>query len=84
MDDNEKKLLLAVAFDEANNTYTVDLGKGSSVPETAFVMSVVIRCLLKDGIIKSVDEVTTLITKYLTDSQYDEVQEVQDDEQKTE
>ena len=73
--DNEKKILMTVAFDEDKNTYTVDLGAGSSVPETAFAMSVVIKCLINDGIIKDSKEVTDLINKYLTDPQYKELKE---------
>lgn len=73
--ENEKKILMAVAFNESNNTYSVDLGAGSSVPETAFSMSIVIKCLIKDGIIKDAREVTDLINKYLTDPQYNEVKE---------
>jgi hypothetical protein len=75
--ENEKKILMAVAFDETNNTYSVDLGAGSSVPETALAMSIVIKCLLKDGIIKDASEITDLVNKYLTDPQYQEVKETE-------
>lgn len=68
-----KKLLLAVAYDEDTNSYSVDVAGGSSVPECAFCMAVVIKCLVRDGVIKSVNEVTDLINKYCTDSQYDEL-----------
>lgn len=70
---DERRILMAVAFDHVKNTYFVDLGKGSNVAETAFAMSVVIKCLLKDGIIEKSTEVTDLITKYLSDPQYDEL-----------
>ena len=73
--EDDKKILMAVAFNEENNMYSVDLGAGSSVPETAFAMSIVIKCLIKDGIIKEANEVTDLINKYLTDPQYSEVKE---------
>lgn len=73
----DKKILMAVAFDDSNNTYSVDLGAGSSVPETAFAMTIVIKCLIKDGIIKDANEVTDLINKYLTDPQYQEVKETE-------
>lgn len=79
MDDN-KKLLLGVAFDEVSNTYTVDLAQGSSVPETAFAMAVVIKCLIRDKIVEKAEDVTDLINKYLSDPQYDETQEVKDEE----
>lgn len=72
MDD--KKLLLGVAFSDSANTYTVDIGSGSSVPETAFCMAVVIKCLIKDAIIEKPEEVLDLVKKYLEDSQYEEVQ----------
>ena len=38
-------------------------------------MSVVIKCLMKDGIIKSPADVTDLIDKYLNDPQYEEVKD---------
>ena len=72
MDD--KKLLLGVAFSDTNNTYTVDIGSGSSVPETAFCISVVIKCLIRDKIIEKSEEILDLVKKYLEDSQYEEVE----------
>lgn len=69
-----KKLILAVAFDDENNTYSVDIPAGSSVPETAFAMSIVIKCLIKDGIIEKSSDVTELINKYIDDPQYEEVE----------
>lgn len=71
--DENKILLMAVAFDQTNNTYSVDLAKGSNVAETAFSMAVVIKCLIRDGIIKEAKDVTDLINKYLEDPQYNEV-----------
>ena len=62
--DENKILLMAVAFDQTNNTYSVDLAKGSNVAETAFSMAVVIKCLIRDGIIKEAKDVTDLINKY--------------------
>ena len=70
-----KKLLLAVAFDEGNNCYSVDIPAGSNAAETAFAMAVVIKCLVKDGVIDDSKIMTDMINKYLTDSQYDEVPE---------
>lgn len=71
--DENKILLMAVAFDQTKNTYSVDLAKGSNVAETAFSMAVVIKCLIRDGIIKEAKDVTNLINKYLDDPQYNEV-----------
>ena len=72
--DENKILLMAVAFDQTNNTYSVDLAKGSNVAETAFSMAVIIKCLIRDGIIKEAKDVTDLINKYLDDPQYNEVE----------
>ena len=72
---DDRVILMAVAFSESKNSYIVDLAKGSNVAETAFAMSVVIKCLMKDGIIKSPADVTDLINKYLNDPQYEEVKE---------
>lgn len=74
-EQNERVMLMTVAFDHVKNAYFVDLGKGSNVAETAFAMTVVIKCLLKDNIIKNASEVTDLINKYLSDPQYNEVEE---------
>ena len=71
---NNKKIILAVAFDEEKNIYSVDIPAGSSVPETAFGMAIVIKCLIRDGIIEKSSDVTDLITRYVEDSQYQEVQ----------
>ena len=68
-----KKLLLAVAFDDETGTYSVDIPAGSNVAETAFAMSVVIKCLVKDSVVEDCTVVTDMVNKYLTDSQYAEV-----------
>ena len=70
-----KKLILAVAVDDEANSYSVDIPAGSNAAETAFAMSVVIKCFVKDGIIDDYKIMTDMINKYLTDSQYDEVNE---------
>lgn len=72
----ERKLLLAVAYEEGDNgkaNYIVDIPKGSTVTETAFCMNVVIRCLVRDGIIKDSKEFIDYVLKYLDDVQHSEV-----------
>lgn len=73
---NSKIPMLTVSLDIDKNIYQVDVPKGSTINEIAFNMAVVIRCLLKDGVIKDVKEITDLVIKYCTDGQYDEVKEV--------
>lgn len=74
MDENNK-LLMGVAFDDEKGAYKVHLAQGSSVKETAFCMNVIIRCLLRDNIIKSADEVLDEVRRYLSDVQWDEVKD---------
>ena len=33
---DNKKMIVAVAYNESNNTYSVDIPEGTSVPEVAF------------------------------------------------
>ena len=79
-EQDERVILMAVAFDHKKNTYIVDLARGSNVAETAFAMTVVIKCLLKDGVIKQATDVTDLINKYLNDPQYEELKDEDEDE----
>ena len=67
----ERKLMLSIH--EENGTYYVQTSKDSNVPEIAFEVAVMIRCLLKDGFIKDVDEFVDFVKKYATDPQYGEV-----------
>ena len=53
--------------------YNVQIPKGSNVPETAFCMTVVVKCMLRDGVIQKAEELTDLINKYCNDPQYSEV-----------
>ena len=78
---DNRKLILAVAFDDESNTYSVDIPAGSSVAETAFAMSVVIKCLIRDGVIEKSSDVTNLINKYNDDPLYQEVEDVENDEE---
>lgn len=74
-EQNNKVLMLAVALDTDKNVYSVDIPKGSTINEVAFNMAVVIRCMVKDGVVKDAKEMTDLIIKYSIDSQYEEVKE---------
>lgn len=78
---DNRKLILAVAFDDESNTYSVDIPAGSSVAETAFAMSVVIKCLIRDGVIEKSSDVTNLINKYNDDPLYQEVEDVENNEE---
>lgn len=67
------KPILTISFNDQTNNYKVELASGSSVPEAAFCVAVLIKSLLKTGYIKKIDDFTELTNKYLTDSQYAEL-----------
>lgn len=67
--------LLTVNFDEEQNGYNIEIPSGSNLAETAFCMAAVIKCFVKDGIVENHTVVTDMINKYLTDPQYDELEE---------
>lgn len=69
----DKRLILAVASNDDGN-YFVDIPAGSNAAETAFAMSVVIRCFVKDGVIDNPGVMLDLISKYTTEDQYDPIQ----------
>lgn len=74
----DEKLIISVSFDETNGNYKVQAGEGSSVPEVAFAMSVIMKCFLKEKLIDNIDDFTALIKKYLTDPQYEELKNESD------
>lgn len=69
---DNKKMIVAVAYDDVNNTYSVDVPEGTSVPEVAFAVSVIIKCLERDNVISKKDFMDFL-NRYLTDEFYNEV-----------
>ena len=69
---NIERQILSVTSDESNGTYKVNIAQGSSVAEVAFAVAVVSKCLVRDKVIKDNKEFLNLVTKYCTDSQFDE------------
>lgn len=73
METQNLKELLSVKFNEDNNTYSVFAASGSSLNEVMFCLSVVIKCLVKDGIIEDSSKAMAMLTRYLVDPQFEEV-----------
>ena len=80
MNENRIKLLLAISFDEENGDYKVDIPAGSTIAETVFGFSVVIKCLVRDGLIKEPAEIYDMLKRYVEDPQYQELKKETDDE----
>lgn len=74
---NEKSIL-SVSFIEETGQYKVDIPAGSTVPETVFAFAVVVKCLLRDEIIKSPEDIYTLLKRYVEDPQFDELKQEND------
>jgi hypothetical protein len=70
--EETKKMLMKVTFDEETGNYIVELSKGGSVPEMAFAISVVIKCLTRDGYVEKSEDFIAMISNYLNDPQYNE------------
>lgn len=69
------KNILSISVDDETGNYGINIAQNSNVPETMFAVSAMIRCFVRDGIIENHKVVTDMLNKYLTDSQYDEVEE---------
>ena len=67
-----KKLITKIEFDDEKKSYEVSSDTGTSVPEIVFGMSVITKCLIRDGYLTK-EEFDTLLNKYMTDPQYDEI-----------
>lgn len=67
------KTIIQVSFDEDSGRYHVHAGEGTSVDECAFACAVVARVFTKSKFISSTAEFETMIHKYLTDPQFEEV-----------
>lgn len=70
--------LLAVSYDKETDRYNVKVPAGSNVAETAFCMTVVAKCLVRDKVIENVDVLLNYIKKFCEDPQYDELKKSED------
>ena len=74
MNENEK-LIFAVGFDDNTGEYKVNIPAGATINEVVFAFAVVTKCLARDGIVDNVAQIVELLNRYLTDPQYDELEE---------
>lgn len=75
------KTILKVDFNDEDGRYYIAAGNGSSTSECAFACAVVARVFAKHGFVSDTKEFEEMIHKYLTDPQYDEVQDTEDTEE---
>lgn len=77
--ENDKRLIIAISFDENKGTYEVKLPAGSNLAEAAFGIAAFVKCLVRDKIIKEPSEFIEQIQKYVYDVQYKELENDKDD-----
>ena len=69
------KVILEISLNEDGTKYNIKVPQGMSLQELMFSIAAMIKCLIRDGAITKQEEATELLMKYLTDSQYEEVKE---------
>ena len=72
---DNKRLIIAISFDENKGAYEVKLPAGSNLAEAAFGISAFIKCLVRDKIIKTPTDFIEQIQKYTFDVQYKELED---------
>ena len=77
-EENNKRLIIAISFDENKGAYEVKLPAGSNLAEAAFGISAFIKCLVRDKIIKTPTDFIEQIQKYTFDVQYKELEDGDD------
>ena len=73
------KTILQIILSEDGQKYSISASEGVSFNEVMFGMAATIRCFVRDGVIKSPEEATTLLNRYLNDEQFAEVKEVKNE-----
>ena len=78
--ENEKRTIVAIYFNEVKNQYEIEIPQGSNVAEAAFAIAALTKCLVRDKVIEKTDEFINTIKKYVEDPQYQEVVDVQNED----
>lgn len=75
MEDKNTNKKLIVSVSSNDKQYFVDAPEGTTLNEIMFGLSVIVRCLHRDGFLESVEQGLDMIKRYSTDSQFTEVKE---------
>ena len=70
---NNRKEILSISSNTKGDNYSINVSAGVSVGEMAYGINVMIRAMIRDGVIPNGKEFIDLITRYLNDPQYNEV-----------
>ena len=73
MDEIKTTEILNISFDNSTGNYNVRIPQGSNLNEVFFGINVLIKCLVRDGIVESEDVIYDTLKRYSTDPQYKEL-----------
>lgn len=71
---DNKRLILAIGFNETTGRYEINIPAGSNVPECAFGVAALIKCLVREKIMDNPQDFIDLVSKYTYDTQYSELE----------
>lgn len=71
------KNILSISTDDETGNYQIAIPEGSNLAETMFAISAMIRCFVRDGVIDNYQIAVAMLVKYLSDTQFDEVEETE-------
>ena len=67
--------ILKVSLNTDTGTYNIQLPEGSSVNETVFAMTAVLKVFIREGHLNSCKDALSMVKKYMTDPQYVELKD---------
>ena len=67
--------ILKVSLNTDTGTYNIQLPEGSSVNETVFAMTAVLKVFIREGHLSSCKDALSMVKKYMTDPQYVELKD---------
>lgn len=76
--NNDNTEILTISFNNETGNYGIKISKGCSLNEVFFGINVLIKCLVRDGIIENEDVVFDTLKKYATDPQYQELKHTEE------
>ena len=73
------KDILTISLTDDGKTYKVKVAEGASVNEVMFSMAVVIKCMVRDGVVDKHEYLLDMLKNYVTDEQYSELEGSEDE-----
>ena len=65
--------ILRISFNNDTGDYNIKIPQGANLNEVFFGINVLIKCLVRDGIVENEEQIYDILKKYSTDPQYQEL-----------